>query len=71
MNMKQATYWEAQENRWHQQYLEAEKTINKLETIIWALETTLREISKINNKRDRYSDEIDGIISKALEGVHV
>ena len=66
---KQAHYWAAQEDRWHQQYLAAQKTINKLETIIWALETTLREISKINNKRDRYSDEIDGIICKALEGL--
>ena len=68
---KQAHYWAAQEDRWHQQYLAAQKTIDELESRIWALETTLREISKINNKRDRYSDEIDGIISKALEGVHV
>jgi len=66
---KQAHYWQIQEDRWHQQYLEAEKTIDQLDTRVWALQAALQEISKINNKRDRYSDEIDGIISKALEGV--
>ena len=68
---KQAHYWAAQEDRWHQQYLAAQKTIDELESRVWALETAMQKISKINNKGDRYSDEIDGIISKALEGVHV
>ena len=35
MNMKQAAYWEAQENRWHEKYLEAEGLIDRLETKVW------------------------------------
>ena len=73
MNMKMAAYWEAQENRWHEQYLNAEKMIDQLETKIWGqasriefLEGALREIAKVNNKRDRFSDQIDGIIIAAL-----
>ncbi|CAB4156379.1 hypothetical protein UFOVP1417_32 [uncultured Caudovirales phage] len=73
MNMKMAAYWEAQENRWHEQYLNAEKMIDQLETKIWDqasriefLEGALREIAKVNNKRDRFSDQIDGIIIAAL-----
>ncbi len=31
------------------------------------LERALREIARVNNSRDRYSDEIDRIILKALE----
>jgi|GEM_PF-4675635 len=73
MNMKQAHYWETQENRWHQQYLEAEKLIDNLEGKVWEqtsriefLEGALREIAKVNNKRDRFSDHIDGIVIAAL-----
>jgi hypothetical protein len=36
--MKQAHYWEAQEQRWYQQYLEAEKTLNEMERAITELE---------------------------------
>jgi hypothetical protein len=68
-----AAYWEAQENRWHEQYLNAEKMIDQLEIKIWGqasriefLEGALREIAKVNNKRDRFSDQIDGIIIAAL-----
>ena len=66
MNMKQATYWEAQENRWHEKYMESEKLIDQLESKIWVFEEALRKISKINNKRDRFSDQIDGIVINAL-----
>jgi hypothetical protein len=68
-----AQYWEAQENRWHDKYVEAEGRVDQLENKIWEqasriefLEGALREITKVNNKRDRYSDQIDGIIIAAL-----
>jgi len=71
--MKMAQYWEAQENRWHDKYVEAEGLIDQLENKIWDqasriefLEGALREIVKVNNKRDRYSSEIDGIVIAAL-----
>ena len=70
---KQAHYWQMQEDRWHQQYLEAEKLLDQLEVKIWekssrieTLEAALRKVSAINSKRDRFSDQIDGIIIAAL-----
>ena len=78
MNMKQAHYWEAQEQRWHNQYLEAEKMIDHLEmkvdeqkTRMKFLEDTLLEISKENNRCPRFNDAIDGIILAAMGGGHV
>ena len=78
MNMKMAAYWEAQENRWHERYIEAEKLIDQLESKVWnqasridTLEVSLRNISEINNKRDRFSDQIDGIIIAALGETNV
>jgi len=71
--MKMAQYWEAQENRWHDKYVEAEQRVDQLENKIWEqasriefLEGALRQIVKVNNKRDRYSSEIDGIVIAAL-----
>lgn len=71
--MKQVSYWEAQENRWHEKYLEAEQLIDKVETKVWEqacriadLEVALRQICELNNKRDRFSSEIDLIIIAAL-----
>ena len=73
MNMKMAAYWEAQENRWHERYIEAEKLIDQLESKVWnqarridTLEASLRKISKINNKRDRFNAEIDWVVVAAL-----
>ena len=70
---KQAHYWQMQEDRWHDQYLVAEKTIDELETKAWnqssrieTLEAALRKVSKINNQRDRFSGEIDGVVVEAL-----
>ena len=40
--------------------------IESLESRIEFLEGALREIAKVNNKRDRFSDQIDGIIIAAL-----
>lgn len=71
--MKQATYWEAQERRWHEKYIELEGLMDQLENKMWEksnridfLEGALKEIAKVNNKRDRFSDQIDGIIIAAL-----
>tara|TARA_R110002126_G_scaffold184538_5_gene332900 strand:+ start:284 stop:517 length:234 start_codon:yes stop_codon:yes gene_type:complete len=70
---KQAHYWQMQEDRWHQQYLAAEKLLDQLEVKIWekssrieTLEAALRKVSAINNKRDRFSSEIDGVVVEAL-----
>jgi transposase len=72
-NMKMAQYFAAQEQRWHEKYIEAEKVVDHLESKIWDqasrvefLEGALREIAKVNNKRDRFSDQIDGIVIAAL-----
>ena len=71
--MKMAQYFAAQEQQWYDRYIAAEGSIDRLETIVFEqsarnafLEGALREIAKENNKRDRYSDEIDGIIIAAL-----
>ena len=71
--MKMAQYWAAQEHRWHDKYIESEGLIDQLETKILDqasriefLEGALREISKVNNKRDRFSDQIDGFVIAAL-----
>ena len=71
--MKMAQYFAAQEQRWYEKYIDAERVIDQLEEMVARrvgrivfLEDALREISKINSKRDRYSDEIDGLIIAAL-----
>jgi len=71
--MKMAQYWESQEQRWHERYIEAEKLIDQLENKIWEqasevelLKAALRSITKINNKRDRFSSEIDRIVTEVL-----
>lgn len=66
----QVDYWQKQEQRWHEKYIELEGLADKLETKIWDLERALREIAEINNKRDRFSSEIDAIIVKALGGAN-
>ena len=71
--MKMAQYWESQEQRWHEKYLEAEQMIDQLESKVWnqasridTLEAALRKISETNNKRDRFSSEIDRVVVAAL-----
>jgi len=76
--MKMAQYFAAQEQRWHEKYIEAEKLVDQLEAKVWNqasridfLEGALREITKVNNKRDRFSDQIDGIVIAALGETNV
>ena len=64
MKVKQATYWEAQEQKWYEHYLRSEGVVSKMED-------ALRKIAEINNKRDRYSDEIDRIVLEALGETNV
>lgn len=76
--MKMAQYWEAQENRWHDKYVEAEGRVDQLESKVWeqaseieTLKGALQKIAEINNRRDRYSSEIDAVIIKAIGGQNV
>jgi hypothetical protein len=39
MKTKQAHYWEAQEQRWYEQYLASEKLLDEMETVLRAVET--------------------------------
>ena len=71
--MKMAQYFAAQEQRWYEKYIDAERVINQLEEMVMQkdsrvdfLERALRAISKVNNKRDRFSDEIDCFVIAAL-----
>jgi hypothetical protein len=58
--------------------MESEKLIDQIEVKIWEqasriefLEGALREVAKVNNKRDRFSDQIDGIVINALGETNV
>ena len=71
--MKMAQYFAAQEERWYDKYIESEKMIDQLESKVWnqasrvdTLEGALRKIIEINNKRDRFSNEIDQIAIEVL-----
>jgi hypothetical protein len=68
-----AQYFAAQEQQWYDRYIAAEGFIDRLENKVFEqasrnafLEGALREIAKLNNKRDRFSDEIDAVIFAAL-----
>ena len=41
--MKMAHYWEAQEQRWYEQYLAAEKLLDEMETTLRAVEALALE----------------------------
>jgi len=62
--MKQAHYWEAQEQRWYQQYLEAEKTLNEMERAIAEL-----EIIALNNIFDEaVKDQVRKLVDAVWRG---
>jgi hypothetical protein len=42
-NMKQAHYWEAQEQRWYNQYLNSEKLLSEVEDVLRAVEALALE----------------------------
>ena len=71
---KQAHYWQMQEDRWHDQYLVAEKTIDELEMKAWSqsnriekLEAALRDLSN-GWECCTVSIAMRTIARKALEG---
>ena len=43
MKMKQAHYWEAQEQRWYNQYLNSEKLLSEMEDVLRAVEALALE----------------------------
>jgi hypothetical protein len=43
MKMKQAHYWEAQEQRWYNQYLNSEKLLSEVEDVLRAVEALALE----------------------------
>lgn len=58
--MKMAQYWESQEKRWHEKYIEAEKVVDKLESKIFdqasrieTLEGALRDIIDLAEVRGK------------------
>ena len=61
---KQAHYWEAQEQRWYQQYLEVEKTLGEMEQAIAAL-----EIIALNNIFDEaVKDQVRKLVDAVWRG---
>jgi hypothetical protein len=62
--MKQAHYWEAQEQRWYNQYLEVEKTLDAMEQAISEL-----EIIALNNIYDEaVKDQIRKLVDSVWRG---
>ena len=61
---RQAHYWEAQEQRWYQQYLEAEKTLDEMEQALSAL-----EIIALNNIFDEaVKDQVRKLVDSVWRG---
>ena len=63
--MKQVHYWERQEDRWHQQYLLAERLCDTLEQRIYELEQAISHADKYH-----MSDELRQPFQKVLGGTH-
>jgi hypothetical protein len=62
--MKIAHYWEQQEQRWHDQYLQAEKTIDEMETALRRIEDLA--FKHIND--DAVRDEVSKIVDAVWRG---
>ena len=63
--MKQAHYWQQQEDRWHQQYLLAERLCDTLEQRIYELEQAIIDADKYPMPL-----ELRQKLKKALGGNH-
>jgi hypothetical protein len=62
--MKRAHYWEAQEQRWYNQYLETEKTLDEMEQALSAL-----EILALNNIFDEaVKDQVRKLVDAVWRG---
>lgn len=59
--MKMAHYWEQQEQRWHEQYLDAEKMINEMESALRSIEDlAFKHIDDVAI-RDQISKIVDSV----------
>ena len=62
--MKQAHYWEAQEQRWYNQWVESEKTLDEMERTISEL-----EIIALNNIFDEaVKDQVRKLVDAVWRG---
>lgn len=59
--MKIAHYWEQQEQRWHDQYLQAEKTIDEMETALRRIEDLAFKHIHDDAVRDEVSKIVDAV----------
>lgn len=59
--MKMAHYWEQQEQRWHEQYLQAEKIIDEMESAIRQIEDLAFKHIQDAAVRDQISKIVDGV----------
>jgi hypothetical protein len=62
--MRQAHYWEAQEKRWYDQWVESEKTLDEMEQALSAL-----EILALNNIFDEaVKDQVRKLVDAVWRG---
>jgi hypothetical protein len=59
--MRLAHYWEKQEQRWYDQYLQAEKTIDEMEIAIRQIEDLAFKHIEDAAVRDQISKIVDGV----------
>jgi hypothetical protein len=59
--MKMAHYWEQQEQRWHEQYLQAEKIIDEMESAIRQIEDLAFKHIQDAAVRDQISKIVDAV----------
>jgi hypothetical protein len=59
--MKIAHYWEQQEQRWHDQYLQAEKIIDEMETALRKIEDLAFKHIHDAAARDEVSKVVDSV----------
>lgn len=62
--MNMAQYWAKQEQRWYEQYLQAEKTIDEMETALRSIEDLA--FKHINDAEVR--DQISKIVDQVWRG---
>jgi hypothetical protein len=59
--MSMAHYWAKQEQRWHEQYLQAEKTIDEMESALRQIEDLAFKHIKDAAVRDQISTIVDDV----------
>ena len=59
--MKMAHYWEQQEQRWHDQYIQVEKIIDEMETALRCLEDLAFKHIEDASVREQVSKIVDAV----------